>query len=338
MSAIKRTVAAVGYRGGLLSLCRSAAGLADDKAVFPLKARGALVYMFHRITESSLPFRFGTPVDLFDAFCGHLAQHYQVLPLGEWEERRQRNALGPRSVALTFDDGFSDSYELALSIFQRYGLPATIFVATSFVDGGCVPWACRLAHIIKNGRPTESPLSMDGVVVTLGDQRGRLGTVQALAGRLMDMERSHREEALVVLADKLGVDDVWRMKSEMLNWDQLRHMQAQGFTCGAHTSNHHQLSRLSNEQIRREIAEGREELEYQLKDKVDTFAYPYGKRHHLDRRAAEITRDLGFKAACTAVFGANNSQTDSMLIRRVSLNGPTLPIAALNLERYFYRH
>lgn len=338
MSAIKRTIAAAGQRGGLLSLWRSTATLADAKGLLRLKPRGALVYMFHRISEASLPFRLGTPVSLFEAFCGHLAENYQVLPLVEWEERRQRKALGARSVALTFDDGFADSYELALPILKRYGLPATIFVATAFVDGKTVPWACRLAHIIQHGRPPGTPLGVDGVAINLNDRAARLKSLLSLAARLTDMERDRREAVLLSVADKLGVDDVWRVGKEMLNWDQLRRMQAQGFVCGAHTSNHCQLSQLSSADIRREIAEGREELEYQLKEKVETFAYPYGKRHHLDERAAAISRDLGFKAACTAVFGANTYETDSMLLKRVSLNGSTLPIAALNLERYFYLH
>jgi peptidoglycan/xylan/chitin deacetylase (PgdA/CDA1 family) len=44
-----------------------------------------------------------------------------------------RLALPPRSVVLTFDDGYESFHRLAWPILRKHGLPATVFVYTDFV-------------------------------------------------------------------------------------------------------------------------------------------------------------------------------------------------------------
>jgi peptidoglycan/xylan/chitin deacetylase (PgdA/CDA1 family) len=43
-------------------------------------------------------------------------------------------SLPPRSVALTFDDGYLDNWVFAFPLLKKYGFKATIFVSTDFVD------------------------------------------------------------------------------------------------------------------------------------------------------------------------------------------------------------
>jgi len=48
------------------------------------------------------------------------------------------------SVVVTFDDGTTDFAEVAVPILQRHGVPATLYLATGFVDGEIpVPWGGR---------------------------------------------------------------------------------------------------------------------------------------------------------------------------------------------------
>ena len=61
--------------------------------------------------------------------------------------------LPPRAIALTFDDGFLDNWVHAFPLLKKYGMKATVFVATDFVDPSeeCRPtlesvWAGRIAQ------------------------------------------------------------------------------------------------------------------------------------------------------------------------------------------------
>jgi hypothetical protein len=47
---------------------------------------------------------------------------------------RDGTPLPPRSIALTFDDGYLDNWVYAFPLLKKYGMRATIFVATDFVE------------------------------------------------------------------------------------------------------------------------------------------------------------------------------------------------------------
>lgn len=61
-----------------------------------------------------------------------------------------RVALPERPVLLTFDDGFADFATDALPILTRFGLTATLYIATAFV-GGTSRW-------LRRERETERPM------------------------------------------------------------------------------------------------------------------------------------------------------------------------------------
>lgn len=68
------------------------------------------------------------------------ARRYVGVPLDAVErelraERGAPRALPPRSVAITFDDGYLDNYLYAWPILKRFGFNATIFMVTDAIGG-----------------------------------------------------------------------------------------------------------------------------------------------------------------------------------------------------------
>ena len=99
--------------------------------------RGLVVLIYHRVgrrthTEVDLP------LALFDDQIAWLAATLPVVSLDDglaW--RRVDRATGRRTgrrVAVTFDDGTADFADLAVPVLDRYRVPATLYVATAFVE------------------------------------------------------------------------------------------------------------------------------------------------------------------------------------------------------------
>jgi peptidoglycan/xylan/chitin deacetylase (PgdA/CDA1 family) len=60
---------------------------------------------------------------------------YVGLTLSEAERRRADGSLPPRSVVVTFDDGYASTLR-ALPVLAEAGFPGTVFVVTRFVESG----------------------------------------------------------------------------------------------------------------------------------------------------------------------------------------------------------
>ena len=57
---------------------------------------------------------------------------YRVLPLDEALRLLQAKRLPPRSVTITFDDGFYDFHRHAVPLLEEFNFPATVFLSTYY--------------------------------------------------------------------------------------------------------------------------------------------------------------------------------------------------------------
>lgn len=98
------------------------------------------ILMYHSISTSATPafHRFTLHPKLFAAHMAYLAQHgYRTLTMSELTDSRRRAGgsaeVPPKSVVLTFDDGFADFYTDVLPVLRRHGFAATLYVITGYV-------------------------------------------------------------------------------------------------------------------------------------------------------------------------------------------------------------
>lgn len=98
---------------------------------------GVTILLYHRVAGGS-----GTFVDLrldvFRAQMQWLRTHADVLSLdAALCALSDGTAMSGRpQVVLTFDDGTTDFTDIAVPVLVEHGLPATLFVATAFVEEG----------------------------------------------------------------------------------------------------------------------------------------------------------------------------------------------------------
>jgi peptidoglycan/xylan/chitin deacetylase (PgdA/CDA1 family) len=336
----KNALASVLVRSKALDVFRRGASAVDEilkrTAARPGWERGALVLMFHAVAERPSPFRLATSREELEAFCRIAAESYDVLPLAELESRRRAGALPSRAIAITFDDGYADNHDVAWPVLREYGLPATVFVTTGAVGGERLLWFHRVAHIFETTRPAELPVTVGPWTFTLDTDSERIATVGRVCADMKRMPAAQREELIARLAEAFGVTDFSPLAREMLTWDQIRAMDAGGFSVEAHTVTHPILGAEPLEAATREIAESREVLSHQLRRKVDLFAYPNGKSEDMTEDVVRAVEQAGYRAAYTAEFGAATPSNDPYKVPRVTMYSTSPAAMALQMERFFY--
>lgn len=96
-------------------------------------ANKANILMYHSISDENFPFSV-QPAE-FEKQMEYLAEkHYNVVSLEQLAAYLQAKRIPAKTVGITFDDGYEDNYSQAFPILKKYNLPATIFVATGWLN------------------------------------------------------------------------------------------------------------------------------------------------------------------------------------------------------------
>lgn len=132
-----------------------------------------------------------------------------------------------------------------------------------------------------------------------------------------------------LVSSLLGKKDIWCEKENpsgqtypLLGHVQIQEMRKQGFSFQSHSRTHADLTRISDAELRDEIAGARVELEDALGAAVPYLAYPYGR---YNKRVMEMTRQAGYRAAFSVQPGFNRRGIDHYKIRRLDIFGTDTP-------------
>lgn len=91
-----------------------------------------------------------------------------------------------------------------------------------------------------------------------------------------------------------GDGDVAESSVRTMTWAELRAVAERGHEIGSHTVSHPHLTRVSDDELARELRGSREQLESKLGRPCRFLAYPYGDQ---DGRVRNAAREAGYEAA-----------------------------------------
>jgi peptidoglycan/xylan/chitin deacetylase (PgdA/CDA1 family) len=268
------------------------------------------------------------PVKEFEQQIDYISKHYNCVALPDAVERLAQGTLSNRTIIVTFDDGYRDNLVLALPVLERYGVPATIFVTTGFIDGTCVPWWYEQDAILRKLDAAEVSWKGRSFCWKLETPAQTFSAISELNSLFKEMSLDDQKAFM----DKLRnlCPSAFTSESMFLSWDELIELSRHPLiTIGAHTKNHPVLSRLTVEGLLGELAEGKEVLESRLGHSVDHLAYPFGSKSHVCRREFEAAREAGFRSAFTTRFGHLHATHRNFLhsLPRITIGyGDTLPV------------
>lgn len=225
---------------------------------------------------------------------------------------------------LTFDDGYRDVRDFALPIMEKFGAPATLYVASGFAEGGVGLWWLSLEAAIRRA---------DSLEVDLGAGRTQLPsrtTAEKYAAwsKIYWALRAGPEEKLRAEANRLatgqGVDVLGFARDLCMRWDELAELSRHPLVeIGAHTVTHPMLAKHPEETARTEMAASRDAIAAKLGATPRHFAYPVGDLSAAGPREYALARDLGFATAVTTLPGHLTAAAAASphALPRVSLNG-----------------
>lgn len=254
--------------------------------------QGSLIFYGHRVRDDDEAFFPSLRPHLLREQLAYLTRHYEVIELDALVACiAEHRAPPPRSLVLTFDDGFRDNVDEALPILDDFGVKATIFVVTGSLSDGLLPWSQRLGFLFQH--TTESSLQHDlfgSFEVDLGSEPLRRRAYADAFRALRATTREKRDTVIDELARRLGVE---APRDRMMTWDHARQALAAGHGIGAHTYSHALLALVSADEARWEMERSRFDVEQRLGLRHPSFCFPGGSTTPALRAQA---RAMGFRS------------------------------------------
>ena len=284
--------------------------------------------MYHRIGSDGFdPWGLVVEPGRFSDQMAWLSNNRSVLPLTEFVARFSAGDLPNDAAAITFDDAYACTAELAVPELQRAGLPATIYLPAQLVEKGRPFWWDELQAIVLSAEA--NVLHLDGQAFALGDKRGddgdwkpwspprtpRQSAFLSLWTALRSQSSTTLDHAMSSLRSQAPAPDLDPLKRPM-SPAQVRSASAKGFHFGSHALTHPSLPHLTRAEKVREIGDSVERCAALSGHVPRTFAYPYGD---FDEDSAKLVEEAGFEAACSAEGHCVDARSEVFALPRLGV-------------------
>jgi len=258
--------------------------------------------------------------DVFLKQIDFIARNYKVIRLSDvnYAMASRMNSRG-NICALTFDDGFSEHYNLVFPLLKKYNITATFFVPTQHLVEKTPRWLDVMYYIFSHTKVGEVKLTTENKVIGKFNIKSN-SEVKILKNILKKMNSEKRCVAMKELADKLkvNINNEKIIREFYISENNIREMSKEGMEFGVHTVSHPLLTAISAKDARMEIGNSKRTILKLSKQKKISFAYPFGGLDSYDGSIISIVKSLGFENACTSIPGINSSNTDRYRLKRVA--------------------
>jgi len=119
-----------------------------------------VILMYHRIANEAVdPWRLAVSPARFEEQLKVLRRTRHPLTLVDFVRRFKDGSLPAHAVALTFDDGYADNLLAAKPRLAAADVPATVFLATGYIDRPEEFWWDELARLLSTNMDRKVSLS-----------------------------------------------------------------------------------------------------------------------------------------------------------------------------------
>ncbi len=118
---------------------------------------------------------------------------------------------------------------------------------------------------------------------------------------------------------KSGIDPVLNVipgmvgQEHYLDWANLRHLAANGFSVQSHSMSHHDLTKLNDMELAAELEQSKKIIEDNVGMPVTMMAAPMGR---IDARVAAAAMEAGYRVVMTSFTGINTDIDDLKFLKR----------------------
>lgn len=289
-----------------------------------VSARSVVIIRYHSVQDDPEAFAhtIGTGIihstDVFRKQMRLIAERYNPVSMDEVAAFLAGNRELPRSaVAVTFDDGYKDNYEIAAPILREHGIPTTFYVIVGSIECDDAPWFVRIRGAFGATKKTawrDKKGRTYDLTNPTGKQQARRQATAYCACAIGDLQRERTAE----LEKDLDMQDHLLKADLMLSWNEIRDLKKQGHIIGSHSMSHPNLAYVDEADMKKELSDSKDILEKELGVEISHFAYPNPILKPIWNESTYSTaKGIGYRTVTTCDRGRVTQNDDPACLRRL---------------------
>ena len=237
---------------------------------------------YHVVSDGALPhirhlYAYKTP-EMFEDDLRYLRIHaYHPITYDQLSTFVSHGtSLPSRAVILTVDDGLSECFSIMRPLLLKYDVPCIFFITTNYLDN------CGMGAELKASLCVEKVNSMNSDQKT-AFANAMLTEFGTIVSNPEDIKKAifscvandHRDIDRVCAILGIDIEQEIRKIQPYLTTEEVRQLDADGFTIGAHSLGHERFSELTLEEIEDNITQACQRVQSITHQPEIPFAFPF---------------------------------------------------------------
>ena len=237
---------------------------------------------YHVVSDGNLPhvghlYSYKTP-EMFEDDLRYLKRHaYHPITYEQIARHVSHgNSLPAKAVILTVDDGFAECFSTMRPLLLKFDIPCIFFVTTNYLDNrgmGAELKASLCAEKVVAMHPDQKEAFANEISAIFSD---KINDPEDLEKVLFShVANDHQDIDRICALLGIDIEQEIRKIRPYLTTEEVRQLDADGFTIGAHSLGHERFSELTQKEIEDNIAQSCQCVQTITQKPEIPFAFPY---------------------------------------------------------------
>jgi len=227
------------------------------------------ILMYHGVSKYSLP------IEQFEKQLNYVNKYFHCYWVSEIARLLKERPQNKPILFLTFDDGLKNNFKNVVPILKKYNVKATFYITSNLLNNSQMLWNHEMRCLLMMIKNEELPETLENFS---NNSKIRWREVKHFVEGVKRWDALKRQRLLEELKAIVPYSDYpkWmKEKFELMSKDDILNL-PDIIEVGSHTCSHPLLSKLSDEESKKEIQNSARYLKSLIGKDIETFCYPEG--------------------------------------------------------------
>ena len=251
-----------------------------------------------------------------------IKKYYNPISMDEVIMHKRENIKYPKNtIAITFDDGFKNNYDVAAPILDEHQIPATFYISTGYINSTKMFWVDQIEDCINRTKVDSIVLKLNNKknIYKLMSRKQKISSLISIKKILKQTNIAQKEKKIkeIIKLTRINPSSDQSENYKKLTKDNVIELSNNRlFLIGSHSVNHESMRLLNPKNLKIEIRGSIKFLSKLINKRITHYSYPEGQLNDFSKIVINEMSNNNIECCPTALQGSNSHKTDLFKLKR----------------------